>query len=82
MSWSYGQYSVSRAEVDQCIPHYDELDFLKSWIKRNRLSPSTGWYARKIEPDMFSFLVTDNPNIRRKKEYLDALLVDGWEVIK
>jgi hypothetical protein len=82
MSWSYGEYQVSRAEVDQCIPHYNEIDFLKAWIKSSRLSVNTGWYARKVEPGVFKFLVTDNPNIRRKKEYLDALLVDGWEIIR
>ncbi len=73
----YGEYSVSKNEVG----NNSEIDLLKAYIKASHLSPSTGWYARKVTSNYLRFMFTDDPYIRESKKYLKALEENGWEVV-
>lgn len=77
----YGEFAVSEYEVKQNKMGWNEIDYLKHYLKSNNCPIGTGWYAKILRDGIFKFKITNDFNIRSKKEYLRAYMCDGWETV-
>ena len=73
-----GQIAITEITVKNNKMGWSVFDFFKRELKKCTDDLQAGWYAYKLEGDIYYFKWTDFSSNRPSDKYLNALKGDGW----
>ena len=71
----HGQIAIPKIEVDENGLGFNEIDFFQKELQKFNPPIGTGWYAWKLEDEIYYFKWA---NFMPSTKYLKALQDDGW----
>jgi hypothetical protein len=74
-----GSIAISLEEIENNRMGWDVNDFFKFYLRKYTDDVCAGWYARKLQNNLWIYYWVDS-GFELPGKYLKALQNDGWEI--